>query len=223
MPIAGKPVTVAVRSEGLRFTFALRPNSSDPTVLSETFHGRYHLPPIPLTDVRRALDLGANVGLTMAHLAALCPGARIVGVELDPETADLARRNIARWRDRCRVLEAAVWYTDEPVRYRITPGGECGATIAESGERTAEGLSLGTLLDRLGWERADFVKMDIEGAEREVLRRNTGWAWRVRSLKVETHVGYSREECRDDLSALGFRAAFDARHPGAVAGVRDAG
>jgi FkbM family methyltransferase len=44
-----------------------------------------------------------------------------------------------------------------------------------------------SLVDSLGWDRVDFVKMDIEGAEREVLRRNTRWTLRVHSIKVEAH------------------------------------
>lgn len=211
-----------VRSDGVRFDLVVRANSSDATVLSETFLGRHHLPPIPLADVRSALDLGANIGLTIAHLAALCPAVHIVGVELDPDNVTLARKNVEPWQDRCEVVEAAVWCTDEPLRYHIAQGAECGAVVSPSGERRARGLSLNSLLDQLGWDRVDFVKMDIEGAEREVLRRNTAWAHRVHSIKVEAHGDYSPEQCVRDLRKLGFRTALDPRHPLAVKGVRDA-
>jgi FkbM family methyltransferase len=171
--------------------------------------------------VQWALDLGANIGLTMAHLAALCP-AHIVGVELDAHNVELARKNVERWRDRCEVVEAAVWYTDEPLRYDIAHGAECGAVLSPSGKKTAQGLSINSLLDRLGWDQVDFVKMDIEGAEREVLRRNTEWTLRVRSIKVEAHAAYSREQCARDLRELGFQTVLDAGHPHAVSGIRDA-
>jgi hypothetical protein len=97
-----------------------------------------------------------------------------------------------------------------------------GAVVSPSGERRARGLSVNSLLDSLGWDRVDFVKMDIEGAEREVLRRNTAWAHRVHSIKVEAHGDYGREQCVRDLQELGFRTALDARHPLAVTGVRTA-
>jgi FkbM family methyltransferase len=222
VPIGHAELPVRVRSEGHRFDLVLRANSSDATVLTETLLGRHHLPPIPLADVQSVLDLGANIGLTMAHLAALCPAARIVGVELDPDNVALARRNVERWRDRCEVVEAAVWHADEPLRYHIARGAECGAVLSPSGGKTAQGLSLNSLLDRLRWDRVDFVKMDIEGAEREVLRSNAEWALRVRSIKVEAHADYSREQCARDLRELGFLPVPDARHLRAVSGIRDA-
>jgi hypothetical protein len=33
----------------------------------------------------------------------------------------------------------------------------------------------------------DYVKMDIEGAERRLARENNGWLQRVGSIKVEVH------------------------------------
>jgi hypothetical protein len=62
--------------------------------------------------------------------------------------------------------------------------------------------------------------MDIEGAERAVLRHNTEWAERVRCLKVELHGGYGREDARRDLEGLGFQARYDRFHPRCVVGVR---
>src|SRR4051812_12114214 len=58
----------------------LRPGSTDADVAVEVFVHRLHLPPVP--DVRLVWDLGANIGLTMAHYAALYPEAHVLGVEL---------------------------------------------------------------------------------------------------------------------------------------------
>jgi FkbM family methyltransferase len=157
----------------------------------------------------------------MTHLAALCPDARIVGVELDGENVRLARRNVARWGDRCKVIVGAAWVRHEPVRYRRAAREECGAALAAVGDREVRGLALEALLAEMGWNSVDYVKMDIEGTERAVLRENTGWASRVRSIKVETHAGYTRAECSADLERLGFTASVDLRHPAAVEGVRD--
>jgi hypothetical protein len=62
--------------------------------------------------------------------------------------------------------------------------------------------------------------MDIEGAEREVLRANTGWASSVRRIGVEVHALYTVEEGLADLTALGFRPELDHRHWGSVYGTR---
>jgi hypothetical protein len=67
----------------------------------------------------------------------------------------------------------------------------------------------------------DFLKMDIEGAEAQVLRVNTDWARRVRCIKVEVHGPYTVEDCVRDLQALGFTARPDRKHPAGVVGLQD--
>jgi hypothetical protein len=62
--------------------------------------------------------------------------------------------------------------------------------------------------------------MDIEGAERDVLRVNTGWAQEVRVILVEVHSPYTAEGCEDDLCRLGFRVDRGLRRENVVVGVR---
>lgn len=86
-----------------------------------------------------------------------------------------------------------------------------------------EALSLNALLAEEGADiRVDYVKMDIEGAESEVLRQHTGWADRVDSIKVEVHSPYSVADCLRDLRALGFEARPHQHHWACVEGVRRA-
>ena len=64
------------------------------------------------------------------------------------------------------------------------------------------------------------MKMDIEGAERRVLRENTEWAASVHAIKVELHPPYSVSDCSADLQKLGFKTAVDRKHPACVIGTR---
>jgi FkbM family methyltransferase len=225
------PATTALRVRALGGqAVAVRTAGTDARVVFDTFHHQFHLPPAGLIQSDRAalvLDLGANLGLTMAHLAALYPRVRIVGVEMDADNAALARANVAPWGDRCEVVEAAVWTEDGTINYERRVGHEDGFSIARhdpaAETRTARAVSLDGLIQRLcpvPDETIDFVKMDIEGAERDVLRRNTGWTSRVRCIKVELHDGYSHAECVADLERLGFRASPDTVHDQCVLGIR---
>jgi FkbM family methyltransferase len=83
-----------------------------------TFTRNDHLPSPEVHAPRIIWDLGANIGLTVAHLAFRFPHARVLGVELDEENVALARRNVAPWADRCGVIHAAVWPSDGEVQYR---------------------------------------------------------------------------------------------------------
>ena len=205
----------------------LRPRTADRYALRGTFSDVFHRPPPQLKteSIRVIWDLGANIGLTMSDLAYRYPGARVIGVELDPDNAALCRRNLAPWADRCRLVEAAVWCEDGELEYRRDPGMEQGfriGPVARSPTNArALSLSLNTLLSQTPDRPVDFAKIDIEGAEQEVLRRNTEWAAAVRSIKVEVHEPYSVADCVHDLANLGFTASVDSRHPACVAGVRE--
>jgi FkbM family methyltransferase len=204
--------------EGVRV--GIREGTMDCCALRGTFEGRYHLPPEGIVP-ERILDLGANIGMTMAHYAVLYPHADVVGVELDPLNAALARENLRPWSDRCELVEGAVWTHDGEVSYARERGNEQGFRVVEGdADATAPAFGIGTLLDRRRWESVDFVKMDIEGAERAVLADGTGWADRVRSIKVEIHEPYRVEDAVRDLAALGFDVRADERHWAAAIGVR---
>lgn len=217
---------VRLRSLGGRAVW-IRPGTTDAAVLWDTFRGRYHLPQAGDSDAVRVIwDLGANIGLTAAHLATVFPRAQLLAVELDADNASLARRNLAPWADRCEVLEAAVWVDDGEVRYASTPHEEWGAHVvaADAGGgalATSRAVSLNTLLGR-GPVPVDYVKMDIEGAEKPVLSSHTEWAAEVRQIKVEVHEPYSVQACRADLERLGFSTSVDNRHWACVVGTRSA-
>jgi FkbM family methyltransferase len=216
-------VPISVRALDRR-TVLMRPGTADSLAMIGTFARVHHLPPVSVRPMRTIWDLGANIGLTVAHLAHLHEEARIIGVELDDENAALAQRNIAPWADRCEVRRAAVWPSDGAIEYRRDAGAEQGHRVAPlvdvAPNASAPALSLDTLLRESGASMIDYVKMDIEGAEGSVLRENTAWAAAVRSIKVEVHPPYTTEECRADLEALGFRCIVDTRHWALVIGIR---
>lgn len=194
---------------------SVRPGTADLWAI-ETLLPPVHLPPpeVPAGEVHRIWDLGANIGLTMAHMAQLYPNAQIIGVEVDAENASLCRENTTRCGDRCHVIEAAVWPSDGQVSYDGERGQELGFRVVENAAGPpAMAISLNSLLARSPSEEIiDYVKMDIEGAERVVLKTNTEWASRVRTMKVEIHPPYSVEECVRDLDKLGFATSLE-EHP----------
>lgn len=204
----GDLVELRLRSLGGKSVYC-RPGTSDVHVLADAFFCGYHLPPHRLPDACSILDLGSNIGLTVAHYAALYPRAKIVGIELDPGNHAVCMKNIASWSSRCEVIRGAVWTHEGTVSY--TGSSEWGFHVtsdAEGVRGTVPAWGVAALLDRLGGG-ADFVKMDVEGAEKELLKTAAHWASRVRCLKVEVHSPYTIEECAEDLARLGFECAPD--------------
>jgi FkbM family methyltransferase len=198
----------------------VRAGTSDAGTVWGTFARRYHLPPSELGEPQAIWDLGANIGLTMAHFAHLFPRAYVLGVELDADNVTLARRNVADWGDRCQVIHAAVWGSDGEVRYRGWPGGTSNYQVTSAGEGTpVRAVSLAGLMREHGGP-VDYLKIDVEGAERELLGDGAGWASQVRCVKVELHGDYSVADCERDLRRLGFEAWPDPDHWACVIGLR---
>jgi FkbM family methyltransferase len=195
----------------------LRRGTSDADVAMQTFVYRLHAPPSAPVSPMVVWDLGSNIGLTVAHYACLYPGARVVGVEPDPDNAALARRNIQPWSERCTLVECAVWSDDGEVGFELRSGDEAGR-IVENAQRRVRACSLTTLLQ--DEDAVDLLKMDIEGAEQAVLQRNTDWAAKVRNVIVEVHEPYTPEECIGDLEGLGFGATVNPRFWVSIVGTR---
>jgi FkbM family methyltransferase len=212
----GDTVELRVRPLGGQ-TVSVRAHTADLWAVSEMLPP-YHLPSSDLVDERAAReiwDLGTNIGMSTAQLALRFTNAALVGVEMDAGNLEMCRANTAPYGARCELVHAAVWSSDGEVGY--SAGSDTLAFHVEAdgaaGNRV-RALSLNTLLAERGVDRVDFVKMDIEGAEREVLRENTEWAASVRAIKLEVHEPYTVDECMHDLRALGFEAWRDPSYRG---------
>jgi FkbM family methyltransferase len=182
----------------------VRPGHSDLFVLREAFTYKDALPPRGCTP-KRIFDVGANIGATMALLAAALPDAEIVGFEPDPGTAELCRRNVERWKGRCQVVQSALFTEDGEVQL----AGDWKAGLRVSDDDTGisvPAISLPTALERYG--DVDYLKLDVEGAEARLLARPVGWE-RVACVNVEVHAPYETDACARDLTALGFGVALE--------------
>jgi FkbM family methyltransferase len=209
------PLTLRLRCLGDQLVYC-RPATTDLNVVNDTFFCGHHLPPRDL-HIRTILDLGSNIGLTIAHYAHLYPEARILGVELDSDNAQVGQKNIAPFGQRCELVVGAVWIGDGQVTY----GGqaEWGFHVTGEAPRGSNGVpafGVGSLIRRMGVPRVDFVKMDIEGAEKNVLASARSWIDQVTCLKIEVHSPYTVADCLRDLQLVGMQGQVMENHHGCV-------
>ena len=73
--------------------------------------------------------------------------------------------------------------------------------------------SVADLIDRKGLEPPDVLKVDVEGAEFDVLRGLGAYAKGVKGLHIETHSLELRENCVSWLEANGFKIIQEFRYP----------
>lgn len=199
----------------------LRPRTADALDVFDSLVVRSHLPPHDLRPTT-IVDAGLCTGITLYDFADLYPNARIIGIEPQPYYAQLCRQISARYGDRVRVLEASLAPVDGKDAILYVPDGEEYAASAERRDGCSElvvrTLSLNSLVGQIG--TIDFVKLDIEGAERDVFEQNVEWAHQTRCVKVELHGDYTVAECTTDLECLGFACEQEPRHWACVVGRR---
>ena len=136
----------------------------------------------------RVLDLGAYVGYAAVYLAHLFPAAEIVCVEPSTNNFNLLTLNTAAY-PRIRRLNGAVWGAGTKLTVNGYELGDWGTNfVAASGDTGTEAWSVDDILRRVGWDRADLIKCDIEGAEREVFAdAQAAWHQDALCVTVETH------------------------------------
>ena len=121
------------------------------------------------------LDCGANVGVFTRE--ALADGTRlVVAIEPAPENVECLRRNFADeiGKGRVIVVPKGVWNKDDILPLRIDAGNSARDSFVGSfGPALAEVkvplVTIDELAAELKLERVDFIKLDIEGAEKQAV------------------------------------------------------
>jgi FkbM family methyltransferase len=195
-----------LRLKGRDIDVWLRPRTTDVAVFRQVWkHGQNDLP------LRSApasiIDAGANIGLASLYFAVAYPGSRIVAVEPEQSNFALLKRN-TRAFENVRAIRAALW-SDNVTLVVTDPGAgkhafqvrgvQDASGGRSSAEQRIEGVTVPEICRRENWTRVGLLKLDIEGAELEVLNASSTWIEAIDVLAVELH---------DDLRP-GCKEAFE--------------
>lgn len=155
------------------------------------------------------VDLGGNTGMASLYFFANCRASRALVVEANPALIPQIRRRLASVDADVTIENAAVTAHDDPagVRFLIADNHRQSAMTSSeaAGAVCVPAVGLAGLLERHGIERAALLKMDIEGAEFDVLRAAPEQIARFDRVFVEIHGGSDRrEEFKRGLRACGF-------------------
>jgi FkbM family methyltransferase len=156
--------------------------------------------------------------LTISHYATLFPDAKILGIELDAGNLAMCERNIAPHGARCRVIHGAVWSDTGQVAYSGDAEWAFHVSPEVTSGQTVTSYTVDALIQMLCVDTIDFLKIDIEGAEAEILAQAASWIGNVRALKVEIHPPFTIEACDAVLRGLGVTTSIDDRHPRCIIG-----
>ena len=135
-------------------------------------NGRDHVQPGDIV-----FDCGAHVGV-FTDMALQRGASKVVSIEPDPVNLECLRRNFAAEISAGRVIVVpkGVWSSEQMITLYL--GGENSGSNSmlldqNKGQVQVPVTTLDRLVDELRLPRVDFIKMDIEGDEREALRGAT--------------------------------------------------
>ncbi len=159
--------------------------------------------------VRRILDLGANIGMSALFLHRLFPEAEIACVEPSPANTPLLKRAMALNGIRGQVFDGAIGAEPGCVDLYLSDRPDCNSVIPTGqpdGVVRVPQFSVPQIMERMGWDGIDVLKLDIEGAEKGLFGSDNSWLSQVRYITGESHIniGYSYVALRADLEAYGF-------------------
>jgi FkbM family methyltransferase len=126
------------------------------------------------------IDVGANVGAVALALARqIGPSGRVLAIEPGPPYVARLRQNLRanpRLVNRVIILPVGLSEAEGSLLWRPDPLHPFNAGLSQvhsaavPGELPVAVTTLDVVVARQGWERVDFIKIDVEGMELEVLR-----------------------------------------------------
>ena len=158
------------------------------------------------------LDCGANIGLSVVYFKRLYPKSRIIAFEPDTAIFEILSRNVNNFRfDDVQLVNRAVWSAVTELDF--TRDGADGGRLSVGSDKAHQVVSTVRLRDFLD-RRVDFLKLDVEGAETEVLRDCAEQLVNVGALFVEYHSFDNQPQTlriiTDVLTRAGFRLHIQA-------------
>lgn len=162
------------------------------------------------------LDVGSHIGLSVFYFKRLFPGAKIIALEPHPEAFTLLKQNLHENRlTSVLPLNQALWSHSGQITLYSDPSPESwwSNTSASPGTRTrsthtrvlaSQAVTLPQILSGLAAD-LDLVKLDVEGAETDILFHTYSHFTHVKHYLIEFHP-------HPGLSLLDFCSRFPKSH-----------
>jgi FkbM family methyltransferase len=185
----GRPVQFTVTPPGIRNPVHLRMRTTDVSIYNEVLLGGQYAFDLPFSP-KTIVDAGANIGMASIYFANKYPAAKIVAVEPEASNFSVLVQNVERYPN-ILPMQAALWNRDGEIALSAASPSESPFSmvgfVAHEGEGVpVRAVTLPTLMKETQLTSIDVLKVDIEGAEKEVFE-SSDWMDRVRCLLIELH------------------------------------
>ena len=184
-------------------TFTYTDSLSFMTMYNEIFQKRIYDynsdEPIPVI-----YDCGSNIGLSVIFFKLLYPEAELHAFEPDPEIFKILSSNMTDYGfNNLHLHQNAVWKNEELLSFS-SQGGSSGKIIDQDSPIKVKAIRLSEWLTK----KVDFLKIDIEGAEFEVLKDCALVLHNVKNMFIEYHSFIDEEQFLDEILLIIKKAGF---------------
>lgn len=143
------------------------------------------------------LDCGANVGVSILRYKQMYPSAKIIAFEPDAKIFECLKKNInSNGFSDVELVQKAVWINNDGVNFG-SEGADGGSVYYSKNKNVVPSIRLKDMLSSM--KKVDLLKIDIEGAETDVLIDCGEELKKVKYLFVEYHSMTNQSQRLDEL------------------------
>lgn len=184
-----------------------------PEILNEIYRDRIYEPFLKGRKDAVIFDIGANIGLTTYYFSHFAQ--KVYSIEPAQQHSDVLREMVKynKIDDKVEVIQKALFFEEKKMVFNHNKNETMfslhGAVADPSLEKeVVESVTLSKLFEQYKIDKVDFLKLDIEGSETEVVGHSTfeSVADKIQSMVVEYHnwSGFNPSQLVTTLSDYGF-------------------
>jgi FkbM family methyltransferase len=190
---------------GIKHPIYLRIGTTDATVLRQVLIEKHYDMACPIVP-KIIVDAGANIGLSAIFFANKYPAATIIALEPESSNFLLLSKNVSPY-PQIKPLQAALWKVNTQINLIDNHFGHHAFQTVEGNPSgclqcgLVQALTVDDIMSSMGLNSIDLLKIDIEGAEKEVFENSKKWIDKVKIVMAELHDNIKPGCCKAFMEA----------------------
>ena len=180
---------IAIHNKDFKYPIYLRSPSSDVSIYKQIFIDQeYNC--ILKKSPEIIVDAGANIGLSAIYFAKKYPKSKILAIEPEINNFNLLKENTAKYKN-IVPIQAALWNKNTKISIANPEGSSCAFITKEDKNskksNKVQAITVDKIIKDYKLKQIDILKIDIEGAEKEVFEDTSKWINKVNCIAAELH------------------------------------
>ena len=181
-----------------------RPNTIDVPTLVQSLIRKEYGKGLKSNSPEYIIDAGCYIGDVTIFYLNKFPNSKIIALEPNESNYEVAKLNLEPYKERTIVINKGLWSSKASLSFK---GDFTTASLGidNKASQKIECIDMNSLLIENKFEHLDLLKMDIEGAELEVILKNSDtWLPKTKMIAVEFHSDEIKQLCLNKLYEYDF-------------------